>query len=73
MKTYLTIWFNSNGASPTKILEKLEDIGFKPMKGNYDMAYDWNSKPETDEVLHLANTVRKKLKGDKVLFKLETV
>lgn len=73
MRTYLTLWFNSDGASPTEVLEKLEEVGFDPLKGNYDMAYDWDEQPETDEVLHLANEVRKKLKGDKVLFKLETV
>jgi len=36
MKTYLTFWFYGEGASPTVVVEKLQKLGFKPIKGPYD-------------------------------------
>jgi len=41
MKTYLTIWFSSEGAEPTTVAQKLQSMGFKPIKGHYDHVYDW--------------------------------
>ncbi len=74
MKTYLTIWFNSEGAEPMVVVERLLAMGFKPIKGHYDHVYDWQRDDvELDEVLRLGNKVHETLKGFKVLYKLETV
>ncbi len=73
MKTYLSIWFSSEGASPMKVVERLMAMGFKPIKGRYDHVYDWGRDVNLEEVLQLANSVHETLKGMKVLYKLETV
>ncbi len=73
MKTYLTLWFSSDGASPTEVVGELKQIGFRPVSGNYDMEYEWDRKPSVDDVLYLADMVRKRLEGKGVLFKLETL
>jgi len=73
VKTYLTVWFYSEGASPTVVAEKLQGMGFKPIKGPYDFAYDWGRTIELEEILHIGNAVHDTLKGLKVLYKLETV
>ena len=73
MKTYLTIWLNSEGANPTVVVEKLQGMGFKATKGRYDFVYDWGRTIELEEILQIGNAVHDTLKGLKVLYKLETV
>lgn len=73
MKTYLTIWFNSEGASPVIVAEKLRAMGFKPIRGKYDHVYDWRRRIELEEILQIGTAVHETLKGLKVLYTLETV
>lgn len=73
MKSYLTLWFNSDGSRPIEITERLLSMGFRPMKGNYDFAYDWGTKPKTEDAISLAEKVHSTLQGCNVLFKVETV
>ena len=73
MKTYLTFWFYSEGASPTVVVKKLQNMGFKPIKGRYDFVYDWGRTIELEEILQIGNAVHETLKGLKVLYKLETI
>lgn len=69
MKTYLTIWFNSEGANP---VERLRSLGFKPLRGYHDHVYDWGRKVELEDIFQLARAVHETLKGLRVLYKLET-
>ena len=71
-KTYLTLWFNSEGKTPTSVMMKLQDIGFKPSVGKHDFVYDWQQEIGLEEISKLGNTVHKTLKGLRVLYKLET-
>ena len=73
MKTYLTIWFSSEGAGPMEVVQRLGGMGFKPMKGQYDHVYDWKREVDLEEALRLGNAVHETLKGLKVLYKMETV
>jgi hypothetical protein len=73
LKTYLMIWFNSEGAEPKIVVETLQELGFKPMRGPYDHVYEWMNEADLDKILQLGNTVHQALKGLKVLYKLETV
>ena len=73
MRTYLTIWYNSEGASPTVVAEKLQGMGFKAIKGRYDYEYNWGRTIELEEILQIGNAVHDTLKGLKILYKLETV
>ena len=70
--TYLKLWFNSEGADPTSVLVKLQELGFKPTNGQHDFIYDWGRSIELEEVFHLGNRVHKELKRMKVLYRLET-
>ena len=67
------IWFNSEGAKPQKVVERLQDIGFTPMRGPYDHVYEWTKDVDLDQILQLGDIVHKALKGLKVLYKLETI
>lgn len=72
MITYLTIQFDSEGRKPSDIISALEDIGFKPATGFYDLQYDWKGSADIDDVVSLADKVAVTLKGMRVGFKLET-
>ncbi len=74
LKTYLTIWFSTEGASPSEVTSALMQMGFKPIEGYYDFVYEWDTdEVEIDAILEIANLIHSTLKGMKVLFKLETV
>ncbi len=73
MKTYLSIWFHSEGARPSKVNKKLKGFGFKPTKGSYDFVYEWNNEATMEEVMNIGNKIQEKLDGGKVLFELETI
>ena len=40
MKTYLKIQFSSEGALPSEVIDKLETLGWKPIKGDYDFVME---------------------------------
>jgi hypothetical protein len=73
VKTYLSIWFNTNGEKPSDVVRKLETLGFKATRGNYDHVYDWGKIVDTDEIIRLSDNLQKSLRGSQVLFKLETM
>jgi len=73
MDTYLTIWFSSEGATPMEITKRLNSLGFKEMRGNYDYSYSWDGLPSVEELLRFGDAVQKELKGTKATFKMETV
>ncbi|MBW6470385.1 MAG: hypothetical protein K0A90_04100 [Methanosarcinaceae archaeon] len=72
MKTYLLIWFNSNGASPSDVNQRLMSLGFEPMQGSYDYIYDWGNNVDLDEILRFGDKVHLSLQDSGVLFKIET-
>ncbi len=72
MKTYLTLWLYSEGANPTVIVEKLQNMGFKPIKGHHDFVYNWGRPVELEEIFQIGNSVHETLRGLKVLYRLET-
>lgn len=72
MKTYLTIWFYSEGASPLEVVDRLRSLGFRPLKGYHDHVYDWKKNVDLTDILELANKVHETLKGLKVFYKIET-
>lgn len=73
LKTYLTIWFNSEGGAPSEVVDRLRAMGFKPIKGYYDHVYDWKKKVTLDDIFQLSDAVHETLKGLRVMYKLETV
>ncbi|WP_342304234.1 hypothetical protein [Methanolobus sp. ZRKC5] len=73
MKTYLLLWFNSNGSMPSEVNRSLMSLGFKQVQGNYDYVYDWGNNVDLDEILLFTDKVQMTLKGTGVMFKTETV
>ena len=74
MKTYLTLWFNSEGSKPSQVVRQMEKFGFKSLRGNYDFEYDWGSrKASVDDVLIMNDRLQATLKKGNVLFKSETL
>ena len=74
MKSYLIIWFNSEGGKPSEIKQRLLSLGFKPMQGPHDFVYEWGTKNvDVEEILRFGDKVQMTLQGLNVMFKLETV
>jgi len=73
MRTYLTVMFNSEGAKPSEVSERLCMLGFKPVQGNYDYIYDWDTKATVKDAIWFGDKIHTILKGYNVLFKLETI
>lgn len=73
MKTYLLIWFNSDGASPSKVNQRLMSLGFNPMQGSYDYVYNWDNNVDMDEILRFGDKVQLSLQGSGAMFKIETM
>lgn len=73
MKTYLLVWFSSEGARPSEINHRLMYLGFEPMQGSYDFVYNWNSNVSVESVLEFGDKVYLSLQGTGAMFKLETM
>lgn len=73
MRTYLKMWYNSEGANPVIVAEKLHDMGFEAIRGQYDYVYDWGREVDLEDILQIMTSVHETLKGLKVLYKLETM
>lgn len=73
MKSYLMVWFNSEGGRPSEITQRLMSMGFRPIQGAYDYVYEWDSSVSVDEILRFGDRVQMTLAGLGVMFKIETV
>ncbi|MDP2717788.1 MAG: hypothetical protein Q8P02_03530 [Candidatus Micrarchaeota archaeon] len=73
MKTYLVVWFSSDGDLPSEIISRLTSMGFDPVTGNYDFEYRWDKNPGNDELFRFIDQVQKTLQGTGAFFKVETV
>lgn len=73
METYLRVTFDSEGAKPSVVADRLRSCGFVPTQGNYDFVYDWQGAPSRDQILDLSDEVTRQLRGLRVLIEIETV
>lgn len=73
METYLRVSFDSEGAKPSEVADRLVLAGFSPTHGNYDFVYDWHGSASRDQVRELSDEVTRQLKGYRVVFEIETV
>ncbi|TFF92229.1 hypothetical protein EU545_01620 [Candidatus Thorarchaeota archaeon] len=80
MTNYVTrvkVWFYSEGASPSVVMTKLMDLGFRPIRGAYDFIYE-HSDEDTNEtdlgsaILEIGNALHATLSGFRVLYTLDT-
>lgn len=73
METYLRVTFDSEGAKPSEIADRLRGFGFMPTQGNYDFVYDWRASPSTQQLQDLYDEVTRLMRGYRLLFEIETV
>lgn len=73
MKTYLKVWFNSDGGKSTTVNDILMSMGFTPNKGKYDYVYKWNKEAPVEDAVKMGDRLHSSLSGCGVYFKLETV
>ena len=73
MKSYLIVWFNSEGGKPSEINQRLMSLGFKPIQGTHDYVYEWGTNVNVEEILRFGDKVQVTLQGLNVMFKLETI
>ena len=73
MKTYLTVWFTTEGEKTSEVTDRLMSIGFRPVRGNYDYVYDWEEDAALDDIIKLANRVHTTLKDCNVYYRLESI
>lgn len=70
MKTYVDIYFNSEGPSPKDIVENMRRIGLEPVRGPHDFIFEWN---DDDEFLAKVGEIHKVLQGLNVIYRFHTV
>lgn len=76
--TRVSIWFNSEGASPAKVIRKLTALGFTPVRGVYDFIYkhdksmDMTDTELSNAILDISDALHAALSGFKVLYTLNT-
>ena len=74
--TRITVWFNSEGASPPQVVSKLTELGFKPVRGAYDFIYEHENEMSDSDlgvaILETSNALHKTLSGFKVMYNLDT-
>ncbi len=73
MKSYLVIWFHSEGGKPSEVNERLTAMGFRAMQGAHDYVYDWGANASIDDILQIGDRVQLTLNGLDVTYKIETV
>ena len=75
--TRVSVWFYSEGASPSQVISKLTELGFKPIRGAHDFVYEHSDDNMTEAdlsnaIIEISNALHKTLSGFKVLYNLDT-
>ena len=75
--TRVSVWFYSEGASPSQVLQRLTELGFKPIRGAHDFVYEHADEDITEadlgaKIIEISNALHKTLSGFKVLYNLDT-
>ena len=73
MKTYLIVWFSSEGLRPSEVNSRLLSMGFEAVRGNYDFVYNWGTRADLNQVLAIGDKISATLKDTGVMYKIETV
>jgi hypothetical protein len=75
MKTHLTIYFNSEGTSPSTVAKRLAGLGFEPLKGTTDFVRIWDKGSTVQSVVwrDFQDSIHGILRGCQVLFAYKTV
>ncbi len=75
--TYMEVYLNSEGVTPTELTHKLKEHGWHPVYGRYDFGYRWNGKwgskdSNFQEYADFVNKWHEILKGYNLHYSLRT-
>ncbi len=75
--TYMSVTLHPDGANPTEITRVLRNLGWKPVYGGYDYAYEWDKEltvgqENFDKYCDQINTMHTSLKNMDVTYNLRT-
>ena len=76
--TKVSVWFNSEGASPAVVITKLLDMGFTLVRGAYDFIYEHETNGEMSDadlvnsIIEISSALHETLAGFHVLYSLST-
>lgn len=71
-RTYLVMYFGTEGLSASEIAKKVESLGFETVFGSVDFVYPWKEKPSKEDVLSLGDKIVEVLEGSGAIFNLDT-
>ncbi len=72
-RTYLVMYFGTNGVKTSEIAKKLGKLGFETKLGGVDFVYEWKEKvPAKEDALALGDKVAEILGGSGAVFNLDT-
>jgi hypothetical protein len=73
MRTWIKLTFNSEGAKPSDVFDRLCMLGFKPHQGHQDLVYEWDRNATVQDAIWFADKVHTVLEGLMVFYELETM
>ena len=73
MRTYIKVTFNSEGAKPSDVIDRLCMLGFKPTTGHHDLEYEWDRAATVQDAIWFADKIHAVLQGLNVSYEIETL
>jgi hypothetical protein len=67
MKTFVKLFFSSEGAGPLDVVEDLRNMGFSTEVGDYDFSISWDTP---DQYVSIMRTLHNTLAGTRVRYTL---
>jgi len=72
MNTYIKLLFNSEGAKPSDVVDRLCMLGFRPTQGHYDLVYEWDRTATVQDAIWFGDKIHAVLQGLNVNYEIET-
>lgn len=69
MRTYVKIYFSSEGAGPLDIVEDLKKMGFRTEVGDYDFSVGWDNPEQYGVIVKRLHSI---LAGSRVRYTIMT-
>lgn len=68
-RTYVKLFFSSEGAGPLEVVEQLRKIGMRPEVGEYDFSVEWHTPEQYGDAVRKMHSL---LSGSRVRYTLMT-
>ncbi len=70
MKVFIKLFFSSEGPNPIEILNRMKELGFSPVFGQYDLVKEVE---DMDEYIETVRKLHESLKGTGVMYNLHSM